>query len=326
MKVRYFTPIAVSVIALLFFASCGGSSLGVMSVVPRGDFFRLDGSNPAAKFQSSFYLNLADEIKSYDDALKSMEDKMEDMGIELNQAKLDLNLSSTESGESFEFFSGPFNEADLEDYFKDERGWEKINEEDYKGQRYFSIKREGSNGAYMLTNGGVLIGSDNIIEDIIKVRTAGKRKLQDHRAYSEAQNLVDFNASEFMLQWDNMDSTVQSFKALIRQVDDDEDLMDAIDDLRAIGISSYWGNDFRIVIKMKFKRERNAETLRDMFDDDMDKIFKNFDQTMIRSMFGSKAETKDFRDLSEMVKINLNGNVLQLSMTLKWEDIEDLIG
>lgn len=325
MKVRYFALIVLSAFALLIFASCGGSSLGIISVVPKGDFFQLEGSNPAAKYQSQFYQNLAEEIESYEDAMEATEDRMEEMGIELNRATLVLNLSSTEAGESFEFYSGPFNEADLEDYFKDERGWEKIDEEDYKGQRYFSIKREGADGAYMLTNGGVLIGSEDIIEDVIKVRTAGKRKLLDDKDYSGATSLVDFGSAEFMLQWDNMDSTSQFLKGLIRQVDDDEDVMDAIDDLRAVGISNYWGNDLRIVIKMKFKREKNAEILQELFEDDMDKIFKNFDQNMVRSLFGPDADTNDFRDLAERVDVSLNGTVLQMVMTLKWEDVEELI-
>ena len=252
MNVRKAALMTLGAITLFTMISCGGGggAMGVLSVIPKGDYYMLSGSNPAAKYDTPFYKNLADEVKRIEDEADDWEDRLDDMEIDnVRSNNLSLSLVSEDAVENVIFHAGRFNYDDLEDYFDDEQNWTDWDEDEKNNIVYYTGKLGTSEYAALIERGGLFTGRADVIEDIIEVITEGDKRLQDDKDFNAFRGLVDFSATEFSLQWDNIDGTINNYKNQIAQIDDEEDLQDALDELEAEGVSIYWGNSLRVVIK-----------------------------------------------------------------------------
>lgn len=318
----------IGAVALAFIGCGGGGASGVMAVAPKGDYYMVTGSNPAQKFDSPLYKDLADELDSFEEALENWEDDMDDIGLKNPKANnLKLEIQSEESKENINFIAGNFREDDLEDYFEDNLGWDDWDDDDANGKKFFTGKVGATDMAVMKSNGGLIYGDKDAVEDVIDVMTEGKKKMIQDKKFNEAKSLVDFNATDFVLIWDNMkgDGPIRTYKNLIAQVDDDEDLADAIDDLRANGISVYWTNKIRVVCKLKFKKDKHVETLYEFFKDDMDKFFEKAGPGLIQTFFGNTPDGDDMEDLADNARVNKHGTILELVFEIKGDELEDLV-
>ena len=328
MKFRFGVIIALGILVLVSLASCGGggSALGIVSITPKGDYYTIQGSNPSQKYNSPLFKEIADEVKQYEDEMEKWEDAMDDMGLNNPQANsLRVSINSEDSKENLTFIAGPFKADDLEDYFDDEMKWEDWDEDEDKGRKYFTAEAYGTEKGLMLTNGGLLYGDLDAIEEVIDVMAEGGKKLADDKDFIEAKDLVDFNSTEFMLQWDNLDPAINVLKSLVAKADDDKDIAESIEDIKAIGFSIYWTGDLKIVARFLYKKEKDSEALFEFLKDDMDKFFEDSLPDLVKQMLGGDAETKDLEDLADKAKVSKRGNVLELVINLKWSDLEDII-
>jgi hypothetical protein len=322
MKFRFGVILALGIFVLVSLASCGGggSAQGIVSITPKGDYYTIQGSNPAQKYGSPLFKELADEIKRYEDELENWEDAMDDMGLNNpNANSLRLSINSEDSKENLNFIAGPFKADDLEDYFDDEMKWEDWDEDEDKGRKYFTAEAYGTEKGLMLTNGGLLYGDLDAIEEVIDLMAEGGKKLSQDKDFMAAKELVDFNSTEFMLQWENLDPVIGTFKALVAKADDDKDIAEAIEDIKGVGISIYWTGDIKIVARFLYKKEKDSEALFEFLKDDMDKFFEDSLPDLVKQMLGNDAETKDLEDLADKAKVSKRGKVLELVINLKWE-------
>lgn len=328
MKFRYGVIVALGIFILASLASCGGggSPMGIVQLTPKGDYFTIQGSNPSQKYNSPLFKELADEIKQYENEMENWEDKMDDMGLKDPKANsLILNILSKDSKENLTFINGPFNADDLEDYFDKKMKWDKWDEDEDKGRKYFTAESYGTEKGLMLLNGGLLFGDLDAIEEVIDLMAKGGKKLTEDKGYKLAQELVDFNATEYMLQWDNLNPAISTLKALVAKADDDEDIAESIEDIKAIGFSTYWSGELRIVARFLYKKEKDNEALYEFLKDDMDKFFEDSLPDLVTQLLGPDAKTKNLDDLASKAKVSRRGNVLELVITLKWQDLEDIV-
>ena len=328
MRFRYVVLLSLGAALMLILSSCegGGSAMGALSIVPKGDYYMIEGSNPAQKYNSPIFKDLADEVRKFEDESDDWEDDLSDMGVDnprANSAK--LSASSEDYNENVTFIGGPFRADDLEDYYEDEKGWTDWDEDERKGRKYYTGKLNTSEMAALLERGGVFTGKIDTIDDAIDVIVEGDKKLVDEKKFKESRNLVDFGASEYMLQWDNIDGTISSMKSMFSQVDDDDDIKDAWDDLRAQGVSVYWSNTLRVVTKFKFRKDKHVETLFDFFKKDMDEVFEKLGPALVTGMFGSDANTRDLDELADKARVNRRGTILEITFEMNWKDLEEII-
>lgn len=109
MKFRYGVIIALGIFVLASLASCGGggSPMSIVSMTPKGDYYSVQGSNPAQKYNSPLFKEIADEVKRYEEEIENWEDKMDDMGIEPRANTLTVNLLSEDSKREFLLYQRP---------------------------------------------------------------------------------------------------------------------------------------------------------------------------------------------------------------------------
>ena len=324
MKTRYGMLAAIIAGLVLTLAYCGGGgATGVLGVIPEGDYHTISGSAPWAKYNSPFYQQYADEVDSAEDAMDDVEDVADDMGIELERYRLTMTFTSEDAEENLTYYGGPITSDDFEDYCDDELNWQDIDEEEENGVAYWVADNDQG---FLMAAGGVLRGHEDGLEDVIGVMTSGGDKLLNDRDFQEAQPLVDFNATVFNLTWDEVDSTVNMLKSMFRQIDDDEDLMDALDDLEAIGVSTYWRGDLETVLKARFKNDAAAETIQEFLNDEKDEIFEQYAPGFITRFFqGEDVDTDDAEDLAAHVTVRRNGAVLEVRFSVTWEQMAEFL-
>lgn len=203
--------------------------------------------------------------------------------------------------------------------------WTDWDDDEDKGRKYFTAEAYGTEKGILQINGGILFGDLDAVEEVIELSAEGGKKLVDDKDFKLARELVDFNASEFMLQWDNMDMVTNSFKALVAKADDDKDIAEAIDDIKAVGMSIHWSNEMRVVARFLYKKEKDSEALYEFLKDDMDKFFEDSLPDVVKGIFGQEAETKDLEDLAGNAKVSKRGKVLELVISVKWQDLEEIV-
>jgi hypothetical protein len=325
MKGRAGILIVLSAALMFALVSCGGGGgAAAISLIPKGDYFSIGGTNPAQKYNSAMFKEYADEVKTAEDAMEDDEDKADDMGIELAQYNAVINFSSTDANENIAFHGGPFKEDDLSDYCEDELNWEDMEEEEEEGRKYFVGENDRG---FILASGGALMGHKDAIEDIIDVMAKGDKKLIDDKDYKEAVSLVDFNATEFSLVWDNMNQQLPGIQNMVRQITQDDDIIDAIGEIEAMGQCAYWGNTLRMVMKLRFDKDKDAETVEEFLNDDMDEIFEKLGPPMLRAFFrGEDLQNEDdIEDLAEKTVVTRSGNLLEIRFEVSWEDLKDFL-
>lgn len=307
--------------------SCGGGGpMGTVSVIPKGKFYMVSGVNPIQKFNSPIYKNIADELRAFEKAVDDREDGLEAMGIRPEQNAMVLSFVSENANENLTYISGPFRVEDLEDYFEDEEGWDKFDDDERNGRVYYTGTVYGTERAMILEQGGLFSGHVDIIEDLIDVLTKNDKRLNADKKFNENRDLVDFGASEFTYCFDNVEPFIAGYKNLIQVVDTDEDLLAAVEDLRALGVSVYWSGDIRIVAKFRFKREKNITALAEFLKKDMDEFLEKAAPALVQGYFGPDADTRSLDNLAQKIRVNQAGTVLEIVMQFSWQDLEEIVG
>lgn len=325
-----------SVIFLMAFAfaasllvSCGGGdAMGVLSSVPKGDYYQLEGSNPAARYNSELFTKISDELDKFEDEKEKWEDTLDEMGVDNpNTNTMKLSITSEEAEENLSYTGGRFTPDGLEDYYTDDDfgGWDDWNEEDREGRVYYAGKRFEQNYAVFMMGNGFFHGTEDIIEDVIDVITKGKRRMVDTEEFRENRDLVDFSAANFMLHFDNSDNLARNMKSLIQMVDDDDDILDPIDDLNASGISVYWTNEMRIVVKLRFDDDKDLDELYEFLKEDMDKVMKKIGPNFAQNYFGNDVDTDDIEDLADFSNVSRSGANIVIEIRIPWDFIEEMI-
>ena len=325
MRVRATILASILAMVILSLAACGGGGGGAaIGTVPEGKYFSLNGSNPAQKFNSPMYKKYMDEVDKAEDWFDDAEDEAKDLGIDLNRYTSRIAFSSEKVEENLNYIGGPSNPDDMEDFFEDKLNWDDIDEEEENGRKYYVGEVAGQKKAYIVAAGGVFYGSEDVIEDVLKVLTKGDDKLVGDKDYQAATPLVDFNATEYSLIWDNMDGQLAGFQNLLRQVTDDEDVIDLLKDIEALGMSSYWGGDLRFVFKIRFEDDKAATEFMEFLEDEMDEIFEKLGPTMVKGFLAGEdtQDEDDAEDLAKNVKLHRAGNVVEINFTVKWEEME----
>jgi hypothetical protein len=328
MRFRYVVASAIVTFLVVVLVSCGGggSAMGVLSIIPKGDYNAIMGGNPSVKYNSPIFKDIADEVRSIEDQAEKWEDSVEDMGLDNPMAcNLILVVQSEDSRENVSFMAGRYDPDDLEDFYEDELNLQDWDDDERNNKTYYTGTIGGTEYGALLERGGVIFGQVDTIEDVIDVLTEGDKSMTRDDDFIEARGLVDFNATEFELHWENIDAKISEFKRLIQQVDDEEDLLDAIDDLRGVGYSYYWSNRIRIVLKFMFKDEDAVETLFEFLQDDMDEAFEEIGPGLVTRIFGADANTDDLDELADLARMNRRGNILEVTMEFDWKILEEIV-
>lgn len=327
MKARRAALVALAFCATAALISCGGGGpMGAISVIPKGKFYMVSGVNLNQKYNAPIYKSIADEIRAFEKAVDDREDGLEAMGIRPEQNAMVLSFASENANENLTYLSGPFRIEDLEDYFEDEEGWDKFNDDERNGRTYYTGTVYGAERAMMLEQGGIFSGHVDVIEDIIDVLTKNGKRLNADKKFNENRDLVDFNAAEFTYCFDNLEPFISGYKNLIQVVDTDEDLLDAVEDLRALGVSVYWSGDIRVVAKFRFKRDKNVTALAEFLKKDMDEFLEKAAPALVQGFFGADADTRSLDSLADKIRVNQAGTMLEIVMQFTWQDLEEIVG
>jgi len=308
MRVRVGILTIFCVAFILSLASCGGGGgSAALGLVPEGHYFSVNGRNLQQLRSSSMFEEYIDEIKWAEDNWEKLEDNAKDMGIDFEQYRMVMYFNSTRADEVLTYFGGPTDPDDFQDYCEDVMNWDDIEEEEANGKKYYLP--DNNDQAFIMAAGGVFVGHENAVEDLIDVMTKGDDKLIGDKDYAAVANLVDMNATEFFLQWDNLDGKIAEFQGYVRAVDDDEDLLDAVKDLEAWSYSLKWGANLEAVLKFKFEDEDSAKELEKFLSKEMDEIFDKNGQAILRDFFRGEEldNVEDVEDLAEKADVRLAG-------------------
>jgi hypothetical protein len=330
MKFRSVLFVAVIALTTSMLISCGGGdAMGVLSSVPKGKYYQLEGTNPAAKYNSEIFAKIADELDKFEDEKDDWEDKLDEMGIDNPQMNnLKLSVTSEDSEENLKYLAGGFKVDDLEDYFtdKDFGGWDDWDEDDRDNVTYYTGKKFNVDQAVFIHGPGFFQGQESVIEDIIDVVKKGDRQMVATEEFRENRDLVDFNATNFMLHFDNADDLARNFTSMVKMVDDDEDIIEPLEDLSAAGVSVYWTNELRLLIKLRFDKEKDLDPFVEFLREDMDKILEEIGPQMARSFFGPDVKTDDMDELADDARVDRSGPNVMIEIRLTWKVIEEMIG
>jgi hypothetical protein len=326
MKVRAGFLASIIVIFTLALANCGGGGgSAVLNLIPEGDYYSIVGINVSQMVKSPFFKQYSDEVKWAEDIMKASEKEVKRMGIDIEQYTAVLRFLSTDAKENIIFHGGPKDASAFEKFCKRILNWNNVDEDDRNGTKYYVA--DDIDQAYLMAGGGAFVGNTNVIEDIIDVMTKGDKKLIDDKDYRERAALIDFSATQYMLQWDNLTQQRDTFKGYVRQVDDDEDLLDAVDDLEAWSYAVRWTNNLEFVLKFQFDNEKSVKTLGDFLEKEMDEFFKKLGEAQLRDFLRNKELTnlRDIDDLAKNAKVNRAGKVLEIRFAVNWDDIKNFI-
>jgi hypothetical protein len=285
----------------------------------------ITGANISQLQRSPMYKEYMDDVDWAEEGMKTLERETKRMGIDPEQYTMVIRFLSTDAKETLVYHGGPRDADDFERYCKKILNWTDINDDDRNNVKYYVA--ENIDQAYMMAAGGALIGNTSAIKDVIDVITKGDKKLIDDKYYRENAALVDFNASLFMLQWDNLNQQKEVFKGYIRQVDDDADLLDAVDDLEAWSYAVRWGGNLEIVLKFKFDDEKPVKTLGDFIEKEKDEFFNKLGEAQLKDfMRGEQLDNlRDVEDLSEKARVARAGKVLEIHFAVTWDDLKKFL-
>lgn len=311
---------------VLALASCGGGGGGAaLNLIPEGDYYSISGMNIAQRVNSPMYKEYVDEVDWAEDRMDEMEKEAKRMGIDFEQYTMVLSFNSTDVKENLTYHGGPRDADDFEDYCEKILNLNDFEEEEENGVKYYVA--ENVETGYLMAAGGALIGHKDALEDVIDVMTKGDDKLVDDKKYREHMALVDYSASQFMFQWDELDDIKTGFKGYIRQVDDDEDLQDAVDDLDAWSIAFYWRGNLEVVLKFKFDDEKPVQELGEFLEKEMDEFFDKLGEAQLRSFFRDEQldNLGDIEDLAEKARVNRSGKILEIRFSVTWDDLKNFL-
>lgn len=324
--------VAVAVIFWFFFMQ--PSPGDVLGIVPDGEYWRISGKRPFDMYNSNMYRWYMNENAWARWELEKIKERAEALEIEFNQIRYDISFESNKDEEDLKFTYGFSKEADLVDYLERELEVEFEKELEH-GRTYWSVgsdvrgSRQMRPGwGFMVISGGLLEGNTVGLEAVIGAVSQGERKLADNKSLAEARGLVDLSASEFSLQWAEIESAQNKYKKLVDEITDDKEVFEALEEIEAIGISQYWRDDYEIVFKIRFSSESAAKKIMDFLDTDVQQLFSVHGEEKLKQRFPNRRlENLDrLEELGEKAAFSVSGKVLEIRFKADWGDFEMYLG
>ena len=310
--------LAIFAATLLFTLSgCGGGGGAILDTVHEGKFTSARAINLNEKQSSDFYKQLRKKFSGIHAEIQQTENYLFKLDLELPQ------IGQITSIGGMTHIVGPFNLDKMKEFYEEEENRD-IEDKTEDGQTYYVDEKSNGAMAYMQVAGGILSSDKESIENTIRAMTKGKDRLADDDGFKEARQLVDFGATEYYVQWDEMDNVRREWKTLT-QIEKDKDFEQALDKIDGIGKSSYWRGDFEYVVKLLFSKEDDAKEVEEVLRDNKKKILENHYGLIMPSFLNQYAKDRnEIKDLDDQVNIALAGKIIEIRVRFNWDDVEKI--
>ena len=320
MKLMKLTLIALFTLILLTFISCsqGGSSGAAM--IPDGKFNVLININTQEFFDSDVWEEIQDEIG--DDGVEALFGELEEeISVKMEDLK-DVVIGLELEGKTFVtgkqpdnaliYIGGEYDKDDVEDRLKDSSDADELDEDDREGIEMFTwVSKETEKGVAFLPQGYVRGMLDNV-EDAVDLLKKGGKRLINSKDYLEFGQLFSDKATISINAWELDDMLGDLLKMAGQMVtdDDDKDMLEALEELKAASLLINFDKEIGIVIKLHLDDEDAVETLGDYLEEIQDKKNEH------RLLAGVPLD-KSTKDLMDEIKIDADKNVLTIALDLE---------
>ena len=317
---------AAVLVAALMLASCGGPGGGGAVVqtaakVPAGDYVGVFGMKPAAIQDSAIYKRLKEEEGDKGaEMIGGLQDNAKKLGVEIEQMREMTAFLPGDSVSAISFLDADTTPQKLMEFTEETEGAE-FEEAEIEGIACWVDKN--SDKAIAEYEGSLLLGTKESFE---KMFTAEKFLIDDED-FKAASALSDAGASFYGLYWGDQLKMAGAFAGMLFAETEGGDMAAAtLTQMEAIGIAAYVTDAVEFKIRISFGSEADVAGLAKFFDEKMGELVDSMaGMAAMMAPDGAVPDQEKAKEIAEKIEFVANGNILEISMKLTYEDLKSMM-
>ena len=314
MRIKSLWPFPFVIIPILFISGCGQSYPDmVFAKIPAEEYARLAGVKALQRVESGFYRRMVMEDFTSERKPEEVIEEVKTSGGCLNQ--IGFFLDNSEAGLTYP--NGPF----LIDQ------WIVISPMPQPdAELIFSNPSPESeqNGAVEVGD-GVLSGHAEAIESLSAVSGGKKKNLLEDENFRRARGLVDFNSTEFYLQWGDKGKMSQAWGPICESICGSAggSSQDVGSGIIAYGLSVYWGDDLQSVTKILFDEREKADSFYQAVVQNKVRAFFSLQTFLFSPYVALYSRNVVASKLSEKIVTSINDSTVEIRFSVTYDEIEN---
>ena len=327
MKIRVCVlALAAGILSFAFVSCGGGGASGILAFTPGEDMTIIFGANPKPIIQSELFKRIMDEIEPAKEAWDKMVETAKDGGVDINELAVVSFVASHTEGKMIAYLVGGVDVAKFREYQEKEVERD-IKEKTKDGVTYYTD--EMTMNFLEMLGGLAIFSTEDILEDALDAAYKGKDKLSANEKFIAARALIDTTAAIYALAWDEIEIKGEDWRRPLADLEDDtdvvDDVVDALDNITAAGVSINIGKGISGVARIKFGDEDDAEAVAEFIEDNKEEFFEKTAPTfeMLARMVKLGVAAADIEKLADAFEAKQVGDIVEISF--KEEDLDWLI-
>ena len=327
MKTRLSALALAAGILSFTFVSCGGAGAsGVLAFAPEDGMTVMLGVNPKLIIQSELFQRVMEEIEQLKESWDEMVKTAGEGGVVIDELTGVSFVGTLTGRQAIAYLVGGVDFEKFRNYQKDKLERD-IKEETVDNVTYYT---DGASMTFCEMLGGLaFFSTEDLLEDALDAAYKGKNKLSANKDFVAARALVDTSAAVYAFVWDEIDIEGEDWRRPLADLEDDadvvDDVVDALENIDAAGVSINVGKGISGVARIKFDDEDDAEVVADFIEDNKDVFFEKAAPTfeMLARMMKLGVTAEDIEKLADAFEAEQFGDVVEVSF--EEEDLDWLI-
>mgnify|MGYP000738551453 CR=1 FL=1 len=331
--------IIILVITTLFFSMCQKEKhnnkidiINIASSVP-DELFMMYGNRPLERLNSDFMKNLGGLGKSVNDKFG-----FNDLSKLYNKPKNDLYLISftlIPFDMTLVAYPAEIDTISMMTYFKnhhsDKSYWKGYTSNEKDSIRIFTSNNDstGLKKSFLKRNNAYLYGNENAINKNISINQNEAKKLSDNPLFIESLELIDLEASEFLISFGKYADYFKSdvVKTMNPNVADSLLAASNWNSLLAGGKSEYWSDSsYKLVWKFKFSNIKIAKDITANLEASLSEILHKNYNWFFYDFFGPNTDNVDGVDgLAQFCEVTRMDNMVSVEFEFTFDMILPII-
>lgn len=294
----------------------------VLEAVPAGDYYFLEACKPDEKYGSYMFRQLSEFSEKAKSRQAYAAKTTTSLGAELADHEMELRLISSYESENLTYHQGVFSREELTDYFKSTLSTGEIGSEDITGYQYYS---DSEGRGLLLLGSGIVFANRDIVLASYGEEQQDRARLYQEDAFYNSLNLVDFNATEYRLQWDRLGDVQNSWTNALKPIANEE-VLRAVQETVAYGFSGYWSYHYESTLKIRFESPEAAKILAEFMKENIGLIAQYRHPFTVFWLHETIRLTPDqMKELGNLFEVSHIGQDLEIRLNISWEEANKFI-